>query len=51
MEEVEEICKSIGIIDHGKLIAEGTKEQLKSTITEVSNFNNCFFKMKLGKMN
>lgn len=38
MEEVEEICSSIGIIDHGKLIAEGTKEQLKSTITEVSNF-------------
>lgn len=38
MEEVEEICSRIGIIDHGKLIAEGTKEDLKSTITEVSNF-------------
>lgn len=33
MEEVEEICTRIGIIDHGKIIAEGTKEQLKSIIT------------------
>jgi len=38
MEEVEEICSRIGIIDHGKLIAEGTNDQLKSTITEVSNY-------------
>lgn len=38
MEEVEEICSRIGIIDHGKLIAEGSKEQLKATITEVSNY-------------
>ena len=34
MEEVEEICSRIGIIDHGKIIAEGTKEQLKSIITD-----------------
>jgi ABC-2 type transport system ATP-binding protein len=33
MEEVEEICMRIAIIDHGKIIAEGTKEQLKSIIT------------------
>lgn len=33
MEEVEEICSRIAIIDHGKIIAEGTKEQLKSIIT------------------
>ncbi|PRR77723.1 Daunorubicin/doxorubicin resistance ATP-binding protein DrrA [Clostridium liquoris] len=32
MEEVEEICTRIGIIDHGKLIGEGTKEELKSII-------------------
>jgi len=38
MDEVEEICSRIGIIDHGKLIAEGRKEELTSTITEVSNF-------------
>ncbi|MBX0320354.1 MULTISPECIES: ABC transporter ATP-binding protein [Shouchella] len=34
MGEVEEICSHIAIIDHGKIIAEGTKEQLKSIITE-----------------
>lgn len=35
MEEVEEICSRIAIVDHGKIIAEGTKEQLKATITDV----------------
>lgn len=34
MEEVEEICSRIAIVDHGKIIAEGTKEQLKATITD-----------------
>lgn len=34
MEEVEEICSRIAIVDHGKIIAEGTKEQLKSLITD-----------------
>lgn len=38
MEEVEEICSRIGIIDHGKLIAEGTKEELKSIITDKNSF-------------
>lgn len=33
MEEVEEICTRIAIIDHGKIIAEGTKEQLQAIIT------------------
>jgi ABC-2 type transport system ATP-binding protein len=33
MEEVEEICTKIAIIDHGKIIAEGSKEQLKAIIT------------------
>ncbi|GAA0366811.1 ABC transporter ATP-binding protein [Bacillus horti] len=37
MEEVEEICSSIAIIDHGKIIAEGTKEQLKSIITNTKD--------------
>ncbi|MBU5485638.1 ABC transporter ATP-binding protein [Clostridium sp. MSJ-11] len=32
MEEVEEICSKIAIIDHGKLIAEGTKDELKSLV-------------------
>ncbi|RUS45349.1 ABC transporter ATP-binding protein [Cohnella sp. AR92] len=34
MEEVEEICTRIAIVDHGKVIAEGTKEQLKSIVTD-----------------
>lgn len=34
MEEVEEICTKIAIMDHGKVIAEGTKEELKSIITD-----------------
>lgn len=37
MEEVEEICSRIAIIDHGKIIAEGTKEQLKSIITNTKD--------------
>jgi len=35
MEEVEEICSRVAIVDHGKIIAEGTKEQLVATITDV----------------
>ncbi|GEC90300.1 ABC transporter ATP-binding protein [Brevibacillus brevis] len=34
MEEVEEICTRIAIVDHGKVIAEGSKEQLKAIITD-----------------
>ncbi|MDA7025326.1 ABC transporter ATP-binding protein [Bacillus sp. CLL-7-23] len=37
MEEVEEICSRIAIIDHGKIIAEGTKEQLKAIITHTKD--------------
>ena len=37
MEEVEEICSKIAIIDHGKVIAEGTKEQLISIITNTKD--------------
>lgn len=37
MEEVEEICTRIAIIDHGKIIAEGTKGQLKAIITNQKN--------------
>jgi ABC-2 type transport system ATP-binding protein len=32
MEEVEEICRRVGIIDHGKLIALGTKEELRKLV-------------------
>jgi ABC-2 type transport system ATP-binding protein len=36
MEEVEEICSRIAIMDHGKVIAEGTKEELKATIANTN---------------
>lgn len=32
MEEVEYLCKNVAIIDHGCLIAQGTKEQLKQNL-------------------
>ena len=32
MEEVEQICTRIGILDHGRCIASGTKEELKNMI-------------------
>ncbi|EUJ50992.1 ABC transporter ATP-binding protein [Listeria rocourtiae FSL F6-920] len=35
MEEVEELCDYISIIDHGKVIAEGTKEQLVSLVSDI----------------
>lgn len=34
MEEVEAICTRIGIIDHGKLIACGTYEELQSLVSD-----------------
>lgn len=37
MEEVEEICTRIAIIDHGKVIAEGTKDQLIAIITNTKD--------------
>ncbi|MDT8717215.1 ABC transporter ATP-binding protein [Clostridium sp. 19966] len=37
MEEVEELCTRLAIIDHGKLIAEGTKQELKSIVTNTDS--------------
>ncbi len=34
MEEAEHLCTKIGIIDHGKVIAEGTCEELQSIVTD-----------------
>ncbi|QHA01699.1 ABC transporter ATP-binding protein [Dehalobacter restrictus] len=34
MEEVEEICSRIAIMDHGKVIALGSKEELKALLTD-----------------
>ncbi|MBZ9636688.1 ABC transporter ATP-binding protein [Clostridium sp. FP1] len=36
MEEVEAICGNIAIMDHGKVIAQGTVEELKSIVTDVN---------------
>jgi ABC-2 type transport system ATP-binding protein len=32
MEEIEELCTDITIMDHGKIIASGSKEDLKSLV-------------------
>ncbi|MCX8130036.1 MAG: ABC transporter ATP-binding protein [Clostridia bacterium] len=47
MEEVEFLCTRVAIIDHGKIIAAGTKEELRSLVgdsdiinIETSNANN-----------
>ncbi|MDQ0114508.1 ABC transporter ATP-binding protein [Paenibacillus harenae] len=42
MEEVEEICSRIAIIDHGKIIAEGTKAELKAIITNQKSISIAF---------
>lgn len=34
MEEVETLCSQIGIIDKGKIIVEGTKEELKDIVND-----------------
>lgn len=34
MEEVEQLCTQISIIDHGKVIAEGTSDELKAIVTD-----------------
>lgn len=46
MEEVEEICTAITIMDHGRVIAAGTKEELKDLVSteevveiEIRNLN------------
>jgi ABC-2 type transport system ATP-binding protein len=39
MEEVEEISTRIIIIDHGEIIAEGTKEELKEKLADEKKYN------------
>ena len=44
MEEVEELCDRVGIIDHGKLIALGTPQELIAK-AQVKNLEDFFIKM------
>jgi len=44
MEEAEELCDRVGIIDHGKLIALGTPEEL-ITENQVNNLEELFLKL------
>lgn len=38
MQEVEEICDRIAIIDRGKMVASGTKEELVSHVTDIQTY-------------
>ncbi len=38
MEEVEAICNQISIIDHGEIIASGTKDEIKKSIGSSTSF-------------
>jgi ABC-2 type transport system ATP-binding protein len=38
MQEVEEICDRIAIIDRGQLVAIGTKDELVSAVTDIQSF-------------
>jgi ABC-2 type transport system ATP-binding protein len=44
MEEAEELCDRVGIIDYGKLIALGTPEQLKAKF-EAKNLEEVFIQL------
>ncbi|MDD6795348.1 MAG: ABC transporter ATP-binding protein [Clostridiaceae bacterium] len=39
MEEAEALCERIAIIDHGKVIVEGTKDELKDTVSNKNNLS------------
>ncbi len=39
MEEVEELCKNISIMDHGKIIAKGDKDYIKSSLVKYNTYN------------
>lgn len=39
MEEIEELCTDITIMDHGKVIARGSKDELKSLVTYEDRVN------------
>ncbi|GKX67222.1 ABC transporter ATP-binding protein [Inconstantimicrobium mannanitabidum] len=54
MEEVEALCSKIAIIDKGKIIAEGTKEELKDMISDKRTLAvtvNDVYELNINKIN
>lgn len=51
MEEVEFLCERVGIIDHGKLIALGTKEELKRDLKACDTLTISFNKTNSDALN
>jgi ABC-2 type transport system ATP-binding protein len=51
MEEAERFCNRIGIIDNGQIIAEGTLDELKSTISTKEIINITFSNINEEKAN
>ncbi|MGL5150821.1 MAG: ABC transporter ATP-binding protein [Clostridium sp.] len=39
MEEVEELCNRISIMDHGKIIATGTSSELKNLVNDTNSYS------------
>lgn len=50
MEEVEQLCSNIAIIDKGKVIAKGTKEELKSMISIGEKITVDAYEVKVAQM-
>ncbi len=48
MEEIEQICDKIAIMDSGKVIAEGTTEELKNKITDIEKLVICTYGIEDG---
>lgn len=51
MEEVEYLCERVGIVDHGKLIALGTKEELKQNLKACDTLTVSFSKASPEALN
>ncbi|OKP85948.1 ABC transporter ATP-binding protein [Paenibacillus sp. P32E] len=50
MEEVEYLCKNVAIIDHGSLIAQGTKEELKQSLAACDTLTVSFSEASEGAL-
>ncbi|MGN7765339.1 ABC transporter ATP-binding protein [Paenibacillus sp. 22594] len=50
MEEVEYLCKNVAIIDHGSLIAQGTKDELKQSLAACDTLTVSFSQASEGAL-